>query len=100
MEKEKIYIIEDEYACEFFAFKNRNAAIQKMFEVCLHYGEVLYILNPASGVKKPFMQYVTLSSLYPTKDERLEYLFNCSIEELNDVFDSYWRIRECEIEDS
>ena len=100
MGKEEIYIIEDEYAREFHAFKNRNAAIQKMFEGCLQFGAVLYISNPASSVKKPFMQYVTLSSLYPTKDERLEYLFSRSLVELNDIFENYWSIYECKIEDS
>ena len=93
--KTRIYIIKDDDTGECHAFKNRKNAINTMYYKCKEWRAILF------GVTKidRFFQYQPLDEIYNNDEEKLNYLYPLSENELCDIFEAYWSFRECEIED-
>ena len=92
----KVYVVTDSDTHEAHAFAHRKNAINFMYRKCKDWGSVLYICAKVRG----FYQYTEFSKLYSTEQEQLAYLYQCEEIELNDIFESYWCIQECKIEDA
>lgn len=86
-----IYVVVDVDSHQIYTFLKKENAIKFMFNLCNHWGSVLYaFLNN---------NYISLSVLYETEEEKLNFLFSRSEKELNDIFESYWIYEETMPED-
>jgi len=91
----RVFIIEDDDTGECHVFKNRENAIDTMYRKCKEWGSILYVAVKVAD----FYQYTTLSKIYDTDEQKLDFLHHLSDTELCNVFESYWRFQECDIED-
>lgn len=92
----QVYIVTDDDTGEARAFAKRKNAINMMYHKCKDWGAPLYISVKNHGL----YQYTDISKLYPTEQEQLEYLYLSEISELNKIFECYWYIQKCDIEDA
>ena len=91
----RVFIIEDDDTGECHVFKNRNNAINAMYQKCEAWGAIIYVPVKVHG----FYQYVSLDTAFDTKEQKLDFLYGCNAKDLCDIFEAYWYFQECDIED-
>ena len=84
----KVYIIEDDDTGECRAYQDRNNAIDIMYFTCKNWGAILYL---------PGTDMVELQSELKTDEEILKYLYGCTEEDLNEIFECYWNFQTLEL---
>lgn len=86
-----IYVVVDADSHQVYTFLKKENAVKFMFNSCRCWGSVLYAFSNGN--------YISLGILYKTEEEKLDFLFSCSEDELNDIFESYWVYEETIPED-
>lgn len=86
-----IYIVVNADNQQVYTFLKKENAVKFMFNFCNHLGSMLYTFSNGN--------YILLSMIYKTEEEKLNFLFSCSEEELNDIFEDYWIYEETIPED-
>lgn len=93
-----VFIIEDDDTGDCYAFKNRKNAIDTMYYKCKDWGAILYVEIKTGG--SIFSNSIALSKIYDTDEQKLNFLYQLSASELNNIFEAYWYFQECKVEDA
>ena len=91
-----IFLVTDDDTGEAHVFAERKNAIDMMYRKCKDWGCPLYASVKIHGL----YQYTDISKLFPTEREQLEFLYLCETGDLNEIFECYWYIQKCDIEDA